>query len=83
LNSAGSVPAFSVGLSERFGRESFSSAYGLGNLLNLPFSVACVPAAALVFSRTGSYAGAIIGAAVFLGVAGLLALSAGRRAAVA
>jgi MFS family permease len=76
LHGAGAVPVLSAALSETFGRESFSRAYGLVNLVNLPFSAICVPAAALVFSRTGSYAGAIVGQAVFLLLAALLAFAA-------
>jgi hypothetical protein len=38
--------------------------------------------AAAVFTRTGSYSGAIIGEATFLAIACLLALSAWRRRAV-
>ncbi len=79
LNGAGVVPVFSYALSEAFGRESFSRAYGVANLISLPFSVSCVPAAAVIFTRTGSYNGAIIAVAVFLGVTGLIALTAGRR----
>jgi MFS family permease len=79
LHGAGAVPAISVGLSEHFGREGFSRAYGLANLLNLPFSVICVPAAAMIFASTGSYNGAIIGVAVFLAFAGFAALSVGRK----
>lgn len=80
LHGAGSVPAFSAALSEVFGRESFSRAYGLVQLIILPFSVLCVPAAAMVYTRTGSYAGAIIGVAGFLLVTSVLAFSVrGRR----
>jgi MFS family permease len=79
LHGAGAVPAYSAALSEVFGRESFSRAYGLSQLIILPFSVLCVPAAALVFTRTGSYDGAIIGVAGFLLLTSLLALSARRR----
>jgi hypothetical protein len=43
-----------VALSEGFGRENFSRAYGLVNLINLPFSVVSVPAASMVYARTGS-----------------------------
>ena len=78
LHGAGAVPVLSVALSERFGREGFSRAYGLVNLVNLPVSVLCVPAAALVYARTGSYAGAIVGEAVFLMLASLLVLAARR-----
>jgi len=76
---AGVVPVFSLALSEAFGRESFSRAYGLANLLSLPFSVLCVPAAALIYTRTGSYAGAIAAVALFLALTGVAALSAWRR----
>jgi MFS family permease len=80
LHGAGAVPVLSVALSEAFGRESFSRAFGLANLVNLPVSVACVPAAAMVYARTGSYAGAIAGQAVFLLLASLFVLAArGRR----
>jgi MFS family permease len=82
LNAAGSVPVFSAALSEVFGRESFSRAYGLVQLIILPFSVACVPAAAAVFKSTHSYTGAIIAVAAFMLVASLTALSAHRRAAI-
>jgi MFS family permease len=79
LHGAGVVPAFSAALSEVFGKESFSRAYGLVQLIILPFSVLCVPAAALVYTRTGSYAGAIIGVAAFLLLGFVLALTARRR----
>jgi len=81
VHGAAAVPVLGVALAEAVGRESFSRAYGLVNLLNLPFSVLCVPAAALVYSRTGSYAGAIIGQAGFLALTGLLLLAARRRSA--
>jgi cyanate permease len=78
LHGAGAPPVLSVALSEGFGQESFSRALGMANLLNLPFSVLCVPAAALVYARTGSYAGAIVGEAGFLVLAGLLVMVAAR-----
>ncbi len=79
LHAAGVVPVFSAALSEVFGKESFSRAYGLVQLIILPFSVLCVPAAALVYTRTGSYAGAIIGVAVFLLLGSFLAVTARRH----
>jgi MFS family permease len=81
LHAAGVVPVFSAALSEVFGRESFSRAYGLVQLIILPFSVLCVPAAALVYTRTGSYAGAITGVAVFLLLGAFLAVTARRSKA--
>lgn len=80
LHGAGMVPVFGAALAAVFGRESFSRAYGLIQLIILPFSVLCVPAAALVFTRTGSYAGVIIGVAIFLALGSLTALSARRTA---
>ena len=76
---AGVVPVLSLALSEAFGRESFSRGYGLANLAVLPFSVLCVPAAALVFARTGAYAGVILSMALFLVLTGLAALAAWRQ----
>jgi MFS family permease len=75
VHGAGVIPALSVALSQAFGRENFSSAFGLANLVNLPFSVICVPAAALVYARTGSYSGAIVGQAVFLILASVLVIA--------
>lgn len=82
VHAAGVLPVMGLALSEAFGRESFSRAYGLVNLINLPFSVLCVPAASMVYAHTGSYDGAIMGVAAFLGLASLLAVSARRPRAV-
>ena len=78
VHGAGAIPVLSVALSESFGRENFSRAYGLLNLVNLPFAVVSVPAAAMVYARTGSYAGAIVGQACFLALGSLLVLFARR-----
>jgi MFS family permease len=75
VHGAGILPVLGVALSERFGREGFGRAYGLVNLVNLPFAVLAVPAAGLVFARTGSYAGAIVGVAVLLLLASLFVLA--------
>lgn len=77
VHGAGAVPVMSAALSEGFGAQSFSRAYGLANLANLPVSVVCVPAAALVFARTGSYSGAIVAIAVLALLASLFVLTAG------
>lgn len=79
LHGAGALPALSVALGEAFGQENFSGAFGMANLINLPFSVLCVPAAALIYARTGSYNGAIVGQAAFLALAGLLVLAVGLK----
>jgi MFS family permease len=83
VHGAGVIPVLSVALSEGFGRENFSRAYGLVNLINLPFSVVSVPAAAMVYARTGSYVGAIVGQVAFLALGSLLVLSARRGRAKA
>jgi MFS family permease len=77
LHGAGAVPVMSAALSEGFGAESFSRAYGLANLVNLPVSVVCVPAAAMVFARTGSYSGAIVAVSAFTLLAALAVVTAG------
>ena len=79
LHAAGAVPVFSLALSESFGRESFSRAYGLVSLLMLPITVLAVPVAALIVTNTGSYAGAILTEAVFLGLAAVLTFTNLRR----
>jgi cyanate permease len=65
FTSAAVVPVASVALSQLFGRGSFGRAYGVLNLVNLPFLVLGVPVAAHVYVRTGSYTTAIIGVAAF------------------
>jgi MFS family permease len=71
-HAVGALPAVGVALSEYFGRESFSKAFGLVVLINLPFSVLAVPAVSMVFTRTGSYDGALIGEAAFLILASIM-----------
>ena len=83
VHGAGAIPVLGVALSESFGRESFSRAYGLVNLVNLPFAVVSVPAAAMVYARTGSYAGAIVGQVAFLALGSVLVLFARRGRAKA
>ena len=79
LHGAGVLPVMSLVLAEAFGRDNFSRAYGINNMLALPFSVLCVPAAAIAYTRTGSYSAAIIGQASFFLIALLLTLSAKQR----
>jgi MFS family permease len=82
VHGAGVLPVCNVALSEKFGRENFSRAVGLINLVNLPFTVVAIPAAAIVYARTGSYAGALVGEAAFLLLGSVLAVMAGRTPAV-
>jgi predicted MFS family arabinose efflux permease len=80
-HSSGTIPVISLTLSQTFGKAGFSRAYGLVQLMNLPFSVLCVPAASFAFAHTGSYASAIIGVIVFLAITCLLPLAAIRHRA--
>jgi MFS family permease len=66
FHGAGMIPVLSVLLTETFGRENFSRSFGLMNLVSLPFSTLCVPAAAVVFASTGSYTGVIVAEALLL-----------------
>jgi len=81
VHSSGAVPVTGLALSQAFGQGRFSQAYGLVQLINLPFSVLCVPAAAFVFTRTGSYSGAILGAVVFLAITCAMPLATSKRRA--
>lgn len=78
FHAAGALPVLGMALSEAFGRESFSRAFGLVNLLNLPFAVISVPAAGFVYTHSGSYTGAIIGQMLFLLLVAPVALAARR-----
>ena len=78
FHAAGVTPVLAVMLGQAFGRDNFSRAYGLMNLISLPFSVLCVPAAAMVYARTGSYAAVIVGEAAALALGAALLLV-GRR----
>jgi MFS family permease len=78
-----SVPAsFALAVTERFGADSFGRAYGISQLINLPFSFGSVPLAAWIFERTGSYADALILHIVVLALAVILVLTVGRGTAV-
>jgi predicted MFS family arabinose efflux permease len=72
LNAAGALPVLSLALSQVFGPAGFSGAFGFANFLNVPFSVAAVPAAAMVFTRTGSFAGAMLALIAFLALGAVL-----------
>jgi len=60
------VAVVSMAFSQSLGRASFGRAVGICYLVDLPFLILGVPAAAHVYVRTGSYAGALIGMVVFL-----------------
>lgn len=73
LHGAGVGAVVSMALSQRFGQANFGRAFGLSNLVNLPFMGLGVPIAGYIYVRTGSYTGAVIG---LIGVFLLGALSA-------
>lgn len=66
------VPVSSLAFSQAFGREAFTRAYGLCNLLCFPALVLGVPLAAAIYVATGGYLGAMYLMAA-LGVIGALA----------
>jgi MFS family permease len=79
-SSAGGTPAISLALSEAFGEENFSRAYGLVNLISMPFSAFCVPVVTYIFIRTNSYNGALAGLATLMILSGLATLWSESRA---
>ena len=71
-----SVPtSFALAIAEQFGAESFGRAYGISQLINLPFSFASVPLAAWIYERTGSYADALLVQMAVLALAVVLVLA--------
>jgi predicted MFS family arabinose efflux permease len=69
---------FGMALSEKLGAASFGRAFGLSNLINLPFLVASVPIGAWFVVNTGSYAGAIVFQIAFFVIGAVFALTARR-----
>lgn len=61
FHGAAVVAVVSMALSQRFGQAGFGRAFGLSNLVNLPFMVLGVPIAGHVYVRTGSYTLVVIG----------------------
>lgn len=83
MHTSGISAAVGVALSERFGSESFSRAFGLTTLIGKVVSIVAVPLAATVYVKSGSYAGALMGQAAFFLLAGaaMAALSVNRARA--
>jgi predicted MFS family arabinose efflux permease len=75
LHIASAPAGFALIIGENFGSESFGRAYGILQLVNLPFSVASVPLAAWIFERTGSYANALLLHVGLLALAAVLVLT--------
>ena len=76
LYGAGMVPNLSRSLAHSLGQGSFSRAFGLSTAVGVPLTVIGVMGMGAVYTRTGSYAPAIIGLAILLVVAVPLALAA-------
>ncbi|TAK99483.1 MAG: MFS transporter [Rhodospirillaceae bacterium] len=79
LNGSSVATAMGMALSQRFGQASFGRAFGLSNLVSLPFMVLGAPIAGHLYVLTGSYTVAVIGLIGLL-LVGALAAAAGRRA---
>jgi MFS family permease len=78
FHGAAGLPLFGMAASQLFGQASFGRAFGLGTLGMLPFMVAAVPIAAMVYVRTGSYSADLVGHTVFFVLAAVLILVVGR-----
>lgn len=75
LHGAGMIPNLSRALAHRLGQGSFSRAFGLATAFGVPFTVIGVMGMAAVYTRTGSYAPAILVLAVLLAVVAPLAFA--------
>lgn len=70
LHGTSSIPVLSMALSETFGQASFSRAFGLSNMMALPFTVIGIQGASAAYVETGSYVLVIVGMiALFLVIA--------------
>jgi MFS family permease len=81
LHGAGMIPNLSRALAEAFGPDSFSRAFGLATAFGVPFTMIGLMGMGTVFTQTGTYAPAIVGAVAFLlaVVPLVLAVAGGRR----
>lgn len=83
FHAVGAAPVLGLALSEVFGPRDFSRAYGMANLVALPFTVIAAPAAGLIYARSGSYSGVIVVEAAFLLVMFFVILTIRRTPALA
>lgn len=79
LHGAAMIPVIGMAISEQFGTASFGRAFGLCNLTSLPFGVVSIPLAAVIFSQTKSYQGALLVHIAFYLIAGLLVVAVARK----
>lgn len=75
LHGAGMIPNLSRSLAHSLGQGSFSRAFGLSTAVGVPLTVIGVMGMGAVYTRTGTYAPAIMGLAILLAVAVPLALA--------
>jgi MFS family permease len=73
LHGAAVVATVGLALSQQFGQATFGRAFGLANLMGLPFNVLGVPIGARIYMRTGSYSSAIVGIIGFFVLMAVLA----------
>lgn len=78
LHGAGMIPNLSRSLAHSLGQGSFSRAFGLSTAVGVPLTVIGVMGMGAVYTRTGSYAPALMGLAILLVVAVPLALATAR-----
>lgn len=71
----GMVPTLAASINQRFGSANFSQVFGLFAVINLPLGVGAPLLAGIAFANTGSYAPAIIGECVALGIGCMVALT--------
>jgi MFS family permease len=79
LHGAGTIPNLSRALADTFGAENFSRAYGLATAMGVPLTALGLVGMGMVFTETGTYAPAIVGASAFLFAVVPFALFASRR----
>lgn len=83
LHGTSSIPVLSMALSETFGQANFSRAYGLSNLMTLPFTVIGIQGASAAYVKTGSYVLVSVAMiALFLVIAPLPYLARNKRVSV-
>jgi MFS family permease len=83
VHGTASIPLMVMALSEAFGQQSFSRAYGLSTMLTLPFTVIGIQASSAMFVKTGSYSLVIsVMIAALLLIAPIPYLARSRRVAV-
>lgn len=79
LQGSAMISCLGLALSEQFDPSSFAKIWGTSNLVGLPFAVASVPVASVIFVRTGSYGSVFLLTVGILVIGSLLTVTIGRR----